>query len=390
MKKLLLALFLGILAFAADAPLRAQNLDFTQRADGARVVPERFLREWDPITIFFAADAGPKNGGPAEGHAKFATIDDEPAGEWRWLGPRALQFRPAEPWAPLKRVTVWAGNNELRLVSLLPTPVSTVPSNGEGPLPELTQFALGFATPVDLAALSRLVSIEVRPAPGVAEGERLAQKDFDIAPIERGARSDKQNYVIKLREPIGEGKVAILRLKLADERGFEDETFELRVATAPPFAVLDASCGRGWNDEKLDTVLRCASPAPDSNANPSGDASYSAASGRRITLRFSAEPQALSILEAREALRIAPPVDDLALEADATSLRIAAKFLSDRVYEISLAPGALRDAAGTAARARLLTAFRLLARCAGAAMGRGLRPRRAPRPADSAAARARL
>ncbi len=348
MKKLLLALFLGVFALAANAPLRAENLDFTQRADGARVVPERFLREWDPITIFFAADAGPKNGGPAEAHEKFATIADEPAGEWRWLGPRALQFRPAEPWAPLKRVTIRTGGAETRLVSLLPTPVSTLPAAGADPAPELTQFALTFATPVDLAALSRLVSIEVRQAPGVAEGERLAQKDFDVTPIERGARSDQQNYVIRLRNPIGEGKVAILRLKLADEPGFEDETFELRAGTLPPFAVLDASCGRGWNDEKLDAALRCASPVSDNGASQNGDAPfpYSSASSRRITLRFSAEPQALSILEAREALRIAPPVDDLALDADGNTLRIAAKFLSDRVYEISLAPGALRDTQG--------------------------------------------
>jgi hypothetical protein len=345
MKKLLLTLFLSVLPLAADAPLHAQTLDFTQRADGARVVPERFLREWDPITIFFAADAGPKNGGPAEGHAKFATIDDEPAGEWRWLGPRALQFQPAEPWAPLKRVTVSAGNARTRLVSLLPAPFSTLPTAGGEPTPELTQFALTFATPVDLAALSRLISIEVRQPPGVGAGERLAQKDYEIVPIERGARGDHQSYVIKLRDPISEGKIAILRLKLADEPGFEDETFELRAATSPPFAALDASCGRGWNDEKLDTVLRCASPTPENGASPGGD-SYSAASGRRIALRFSAEPQALSIMEAREALRIAPPADDLALEADGNSLRIAARFLSDRVYEISLAPGALRDAQG--------------------------------------------
>jgi len=67
---------------------------------------EKFLRDWDPITIFFDADTGPRAGGPADAHEKFATITPERAGEWRWLGARALQFRPAEPWAPLQRVTV--------------------------------------------------------------------------------------------------------------------------------------------------------------------------------------------------------------------------------------------------------------------------------------------
>ena len=31
--------------------------DRLARADGARVVPDRFLRAWDPITVFFDTDA---------------------------------------------------------------------------------------------------------------------------------------------------------------------------------------------------------------------------------------------------------------------------------------------------------------------------------------------
>jgi alpha-2-macroglobulin len=95
--------FLALLAVAslvllAPAP-RAEpqspptNFDRVQRADGARVVPEKFLRDWDPVTVFFDSDAGPKNGGPADAHEKFATLSPEPAGEWRWLGPRALRNR---------------------------------------------------------------------------------------------------------------------------------------------------------------------------------------------------------------------------------------------------------------------------------------------------------
>ena len=75
----------------------------------------------------------PKNGGPADAHEKFATLSPEPAGEWRWLGPRALQFRPAEPWTPLARVVVKSGSSETRLVALLPTPSSTTPADGADP-----------------------------------------------------------------------------------------------------------------------------------------------------------------------------------------------------------------------------------------------------------------
>ena len=64
----------------------------------------------------------------------------------------------------------------------------------------------------------------------------------------------------------------------------------------------------------------------------------------RLALNFSAEPAGLDILSAREALRITPPVDDLAVEIDRRRLKISGKFLSDRVYEIAIAPGALLDA----------------------------------------------
>ncbi|MFY9834716.1 MAG: alpha-2-macroglobulin, partial [Methylocystis sp.] len=359
--------FLALLAAAslvlfAPAP-RAEpqspptNFDRVQRADGAHVVPEKFLRDWDPVTIFFDSDAGPKNGGPADAHEKFAILSPEPAGEWRWLGPRALQFRPAEPWTPLARVLVKSGSSETRLVALLPTPSSTTPADGADPIPELTQIALTFPSPVEAKALARLLAIEIRPSPGVSKrgGRALSSADFDILPLERSKRSAEQSYVIKFREAIADGQLAIVRLKLADEPGFDEETFELRVRTATPFAVVDTTCGRGWNDDKIDGVLRCASngaasPAPESGAEEGGDTSlqYEPANKRRLSLRFSAEPAPLDILRAREALRVTPPVDDLSVEVDRQRLKITAKFLSDRVYELNIAPGALHDARGRA------------------------------------------
>ena len=353
MKKLLFLLL--ALAFAAPSPLRAENFDLIQRADGARVVPEKFLRDWDPVTVFFDSDAGPKNGGPADAHEKFATLSPEPAGEWRWLGPRALQFRPAEPWAPLERVTVKASGAEARLLALLPSPSRTNPSEGADPESALTQVALTFPTPVDAKALARLLKIETRPSPGLSvEGaETLAPTDYEILALARGARSDPQTYVVKFRRAIGDGRVVVLRLQLADDPGFDAEIFELRLRTATPFTVSEASCGRGWSDEKIEAVLRCAStggvaPAPESGAEEGGDAgqTYAPAAKRRLTLGFSAAPEPLDILRAREALRFSPPVDDLNVEVERQRLIVTGSFLNDRVYELAIAPGSLHDSRG--------------------------------------------
>ncbi len=355
MNRLLLLSLCALLV--AAAPLRAETppiFDRAQRADGARVAPDRFLRAYDPVTVFFPSDVGPRNGGAEDSPQKYVTMIPQPAGEWRWLGPRALQFRPAGAWKPLSRVDVKLGAAETRLVALLPTPRSTLPAEGADPQLELTQIALTFAEPVDVAALARLLSIEIRPSPGVSPqgGQVLSASAYEIRALERGERAAEQTYVIRFRERIADGRVAILRLRLADEAGLDDQTYELRLRTAPPFAVTEASCGRGWSDDRADSVLRCASylVTPESGEDEGGDAAipYAPASKRRLALSFNATPETFDILRAREALRISPPVDDLAVETDGRRVRVAAKFLSDQVYELSVAQGALKDSQGRA------------------------------------------
>src|SRR5690606_16826684 len=152
--------------------------------------------------------------------------------------------------------------------------------------------------------------------------------------LERAERSAEQTYVVRLREAIRDGRVAILRLKLADEPGLDEETFELRVRTATPFAVTETSCGRGWSDSKLEDVLRCSfsySLAPSSTSSEAEDESpaspaYQPANRRRLTLTFSEQPEQIDILRAREALRISPPVDDLSVEIDHKRLHVYGKF----------------------------------------------------------------
>lgn len=357
MKKTLLLAFSA--AMCCAQPLRAEappQFDRAQRADGARIAPDRFLRSYDPLTVFFPGDAGPRAGGPEDMPAKYVALDPPVAGEWRWLGARALQFRPAEPWKPLARVRVTSGGAEQKLVTLLPTPSSTNPLNGAEPATELTQIALTFAQPVDIAALKRLITVELRPTPGVSPqgGQILSAAAYDLRALERSERNAEQTYVLRFHDAIADGRVAIVRLKLSDEPGLDDETYELRVQTAAPFAATEATCGRGWNDEPTGGVLRCAAngdvPAPESGDEEGGDAAatYIPGAKRRLTLSFNAEPEALDILRAREALRITPAVDDLAVETDRRRLKVTGKFLADKVYELSIAPGAMKDARGRA------------------------------------------
>jgi uncharacterized protein YfaS (alpha-2-macroglobulin family) len=335
-------------------------LDVLQRADGAKIVPEKFLRAYDPVTVFFPADTGPAAGGPEDSPQRFVTMEPAVAGAWQWLGPRALQFRPADKWQPLARIKVKTQGSEAALVPLLPVPTSTLPASGDEPVTELDQITLTFAEPVDAAALSRLLSIELRPSPGIgAEGGlMLGAQDFDVLPLERNSRGDQQSYVVKLRQSVPDGRVAILRLKLADTPDFSDQTFELRVRTAVPFTMTANDCGRGFDAATTDGVLRCTSYGTDNDSgavDDNGEAvdeadartpAYASARGRSLIFRFSSNPVAGEQFPARDAFRISPPVDDLAVTADGSRLTVRGRFLTDQVYTLAVAGGALKDDRG--------------------------------------------
>ncbi|NLS01361.1 alpha-2-macroglobulin [Rhizobium sp. P38BS-XIX] len=362
--------FLIALAFAsssltissyAQQNMASPTLDMLQRSDGVKIVPERFLRAYDPVTIFFPTDTGPAAGGPEDSPERFATVEPATAGAWQWLGPRALQFRPADKWQPLARVKIKMqgqdkdAGGETELVPLLPVPVSTAPAAGDDPVNELDQITLTFAEPVDVAALARLLSIELRPAPGIGDegGLMLGAQDFDIQPLERNSRSDQQSYVVKLHTSVPDGRVAILRLKLADTPDFSDQTFELRVRTAVPFTMTSSDCGQGFDATTTDGILRCTSNATvssssastDDNGNPVESAD-TANKGRGLIFRFSSNPVTGAQFSVRDALRISPPVDDLSAEASNGRLYVHGRFLTDKVYTLDVAAGALTDERG--------------------------------------------
>jgi uncharacterized protein YfaS (alpha-2-macroglobulin family) len=348
-KRLVLLLALSLVLPIAASEVMAQapeQLDLLHRADGAKVVPERFLRSWDPVTLFFDRDVGPANGGPEDAPERYASMQPKAPGAWQWLGPRALQFRPAEAWKPLRRVAIKGQGVDARLVPLLPTPDSTSPSDQSDGIADLDHIVLTFADPVDVAALTKLLSIELRPAPGVSPegGQFLGAQDFSVRTLERAKRDDKQSYLVQLKTAAPDGRVAILRLKLSDEPGLDDPTFELRLRSAVPFVVTEAHCGHNLDGSTVDGVLRCA-PSDLAQSDDSDNANAgSQSAARSIELTFSSQPENLDVVHAREALRITPPVDDLSVKADGSRLKLSARFLADTVYSLRVAPGSVTDA----------------------------------------------
>ncbi|MBV8913774.1 MAG: alpha-2-macroglobulin, partial [Acetobacteraceae bacterium] len=333
MIRLLFALLLLAAPAFAQAP---PQLDRLQRADGVQVVPDRFLRRWDPITFLLSQDTGPAGGGPEDAPERYATIDPPHPGAWTWLGPRTLQFRPAEPWEPLRRETVTVAGSATRLVPLLPLPVTTAPDKTDNGVPALDTFALTFEEPVDPAALHRLLSIELTPQPGLpGAAQTLAAQDFDLRSVERAERSDRQTYLVVLRRPVPDGRIATLRLRLSDEPGLDDPSFELQLRSAVPFGLTDTYCGDTYTHSTVDGATVC---TPETGTVPKP---------RRLVLQFSAMPEALDPVQARDTLRFTPPVDDLQVSTGGENeLRLEGKFAPGMTYALAIAPGALKDTAG--------------------------------------------
>ena len=85
-------------------------------------------------------------------------------------------------------------------------------------------------------------------------GQRLTAQDFDIRPMERAKHNNKQTYIVKLHHPIPDGRVLILRLRLSDEPGLDEPSFEARLRSAVPFTVTSVKCGGGLERDTIDNV----------------------------------------------------------------------------------------------------------------------------------------
>ena len=334
MRALLLALALTPALAIAQAP---PQLDRLQRADGARVVPDRFLRAWDPVTVLFPAPTGPANGGPEDHPDRFASLAPAKEGAWTWLTPTTLQFRPTEPWEPLRRESVTVGDSRTTLVPLLPVPTASGPSGDDNGSADLDTMALQFERPVDLAALARLLTIDITAQPDVGGvgTETLRREDFDLRPVERAAPGDPQTVLVVLHQPIPDGRVATLHLRLSDAPGMEDPTFSRAFRSAAPFHLSDVYCGDGYTHTNTAGFVTC-NPDAGSLARPP-----------RIVLQFTATPAPVDIVKARDAIRITPPLDGLAVRTgDNNELTIGGKFAPGQVYSVDIAVGALRDTRG--------------------------------------------
>ena len=297
---LTVALQLGM-AGAAQVPHSKATIQRPSQTQGTVLVPDRFLRRWDPVTVFFDHDVGPASGGPEDHPQRLVSLTPDHPGAFTWIDARTLQFRPAEPWPPLARFTWRVGDYEASLSTLMEPPTGTIPSAGAADVEKVEQISLTFADPIDVEALRQMVRIELRPRPGLdrQNAQWLDRDNFQIKVVERRSPSDPASYVLALNRPLPEQQRVLVHLRLSLDDDSPHSFHQTAFTTAQPFRAVRVGCAgtfypitSGGSDYPRDQILSC----------PHGQA---------LQVHFSAPPERIDPILGRNLVRLTPAVENL-------------------------------------------------------------------------------
>jgi len=324
-------------AEAAGTAVEVPPAATVKQTRGGEIIPERFLRRWDPVTLFFKGRVGPEKPAPEDRPERYVTMVPSHPGVFTWLNPTTLQFRPAEPWPPLARYT-WRFNGESRhLSTLMESPATTLPADGERDLQPVESITLSFPEPVDTERLAQLVKIELRSLPGVGGGASrwLDREDFKIKVMERERRDDPAVYVLLLNEPIPGGTRAVVNLRLSLEDDPEQAFKRITFATAAPFRVTRFGCANNRYPTAPEGIRYTPEQAIQcSDANP------------QVEVEFSAPLAETDLITARNLVRFTPAVEQLDFAVHDDLLVVHGDFKPDTLYRVSLQESPLRDRHG--------------------------------------------
>ncbi|MDR3439137.1 MG2 domain-containing protein [Telmatospirillum sp.] len=311
--------------------------DSVRRPNGSVLVPEHFLRQWDPVTLFFDRDVGPAKGGAEDHPESFATLSPSHPGAFVWLDGHTLQFRPAVAWPPMGRFTWTVQGRAVGLVTLMSAASSSIPANGTEGLDPVETITLTFRDPIAAETLARLVTIELRPLPGVG-GDRsrtLDFHDFDVRALERRQQDAPAAYLLDLHQPVPWGTKAIVHIRLSPDQGQGDEEQRIAFSTAAPFAAVRFGC----RDTAYPTTPEGASYARER-------ALLCPPEDRSVVVSFSERLADVGPIEGRNLVRLSPQVEDLKFRAVGNTLVVNGRFEADTLYQLRLEPAALKDVKG--------------------------------------------
>jgi uncharacterized protein YfaS (alpha-2-macroglobulin family) len=352
------------------------------------ILPESFLRGYDPVTVFFpkATASAP---GPEDHPERYVTLEPEQPGAFRWADTKTLLFVPTIPWPPLARFSVTAGGVKRELFTLMAPPTAMTPSDGQRDLDPVDEVTLTFAAPVAVDKLAKMVSFELRSLPGVESraSRVLGEKDYAIKALERASAKDPAQYAFRFRETVQDGVRVVVRLQLSlDERSHES-SMEYAFSTKDMFRVVAAGClegevapsynasprdeyseegheeGDSESGDEEDTssqeyvaprgAIKGRSPKPGLLPLALGGTKYGreqavdgGASAPRLAIEFSAAPETLTLSMVKALLRTTPAIPEMTFSQSGLYLYVTGKVDRDTLYQAEIMPAIVHDLHG--------------------------------------------
>ena len=328
------------------------------------IVPEIFLRGYDPITVFFSKNTGPEGGGPEDEPGNLLKINPDHPGEYRWLDAKTLQFLPTIPWPALMSFTITVEGKKHKLITLMSAPKSISPSNGSRDLEPIKEMTLSFPDRLGLEELSAMLSFEVKPLPGVDVGTglkpdsttlTLTNRDFTLKEIERSSIQNAVQYQLTFHKPIPYGKALIMNLRLS-----LDEKLEGSFAHSPLSPFQRGAGGllkgaRGLYTFATKPVFRLTGIGAESIVYPVAvkGSVYSVAQaihcgpgGKPLFLQFSHSLGTVSLAEVKQLVRFTPSVKNFRFEVSGKRLYLYFDAERDKAYKLELQETPLQDVDG--------------------------------------------
>lgn len=301
----------------------------------ALIMPSAFLREYDPVTILYDRDMNPGGAGPIDKPEPYVVLKPAHAGEYRWLDPRTLEFRPAIPWKPMQVYSVKASGGSRTLTALLSPPTSISPASGSNGLEPFSRVELEFTQPVAPEILAKLVTFEASPLPGIENrnAKVYGSSDYRIKVSERSGRGSAR-YAFVFKKPFANGQRIRTVVRLAADPSLTEAKRVYYADTRKEF-----------------TVERAGTYEYQFTLNSSGsvygrDQAIRLSQDGTLIVDFSATPASLSLSQVKSLLNFSPAPRrmDWTLSGNRLTARISVD--QERLYHIVIAPVDIKDTDG--------------------------------------------
>ncbi len=300
------------------------------------VLPEKLLREYDPVTIFFPDDRGPGAGGPEDNPRKFISMTYEHPGEFRWINPRTLQFKPASPWPVLKTFSWKIDGRFYDFFTVLSPPYSTDPYDQSTGLNEIKSITLRFKQEISVEDLNNILSLEVRPLPGLDARDSiwLNSKDYEIKKIERKNFQDNFQYMIQFKKSIGVGMKLLAHLRLSLNAAFSESELTYSFSTRNEFRIIDMGVGS------------YSLPVAVNGSRYNSEQALNGGDSMEVFLSFSDSVSEISFSQLKRVISFSPAVDNLTYSVYGNRLYIRGNFNREILYQALISSSDIKDQSG--------------------------------------------